>query len=328
MSQKANPTSIGLFFVMGLVLSVVALVIFSSRGLFHPQQKDILYFNASLKGLNPGAPVKFRGVTIGSVVEILIRHNQASNDFAMPVVIAIDKKLAQSKSDELLQIGVRSGLDQLVHQGLRGRLDAESLVTGVLYVGLDIVPDAPAPVYHQITPEFHEIPTSPSNIQELLANLAHFDIRGISDKLNGLLTRLDTSLSQLNFAEINSGVINLVSSANRLVTTPDLTNSLTSLRHTLEQAGALLRRIDSRVDPLADSVTNTLFDAQKTLADLRAGIRNVSNLLGPNSAIPSDLKQALEELSNVCRTVADLAEFLERNPNALLTGKKPPKEKP
>jgi paraquat-inducible protein B len=328
MSQKANPTSIGLFFVIGLALSVVALVIFSSRGLFHPQQKDILYFNASLKGLNPGAPVKFRGVTIGSVVEILIRHNQASNDFAMPVVIAIDKKLAQSKSDELLQIGVRSGLDQLIHQGLRGRLDAESLVTGVLYVGLDIVPNAPAPVYHQITPEYHEIPTAPADIQELLANLAHFDIRGISDKLNGLLTRLDTSLSQLNFAEINSGVTNLLSSANRLVRTPDLTNSITSLRHTLEQAGALLRRIDGRVDPLADSVTNTLFDAQKTLADLRVGIRNVSNLLGPNSTIPSDLKQALEELSNVCRAVADLAEFLHRNPNALLTGKKPPKDKP
>ena len=51
--------------------------------------------------------------------------------------------------------------------------------------------------------------------------------------------------------------------------------------------------------------------------------RNVSDLLGPDSAIPPDLKQTLEELSNVCRAVADLAEFLQRNPNALLTGKRP-----
>src|SRR5258706_4541780 len=154
MSQKANPTSIGLFFLLGLALGIAALVAFSSRSLFHPQQKAILYFNASLKGLNPGAPVKFRGVTIGSVIDILIRHNQASNDFSMPVVIAIDKKMAQTKSDEQLSIGNQKNLDELIDQNLRGRLDSESLVTGVLYIGLDIVPHAPPPVFHQLRHEY------------------------------------------------------------------------------------------------------------------------------------------------------------------------------
>src|SRR5215510_13835534 len=139
MSKKANPTTIGLFFTFGLVLGVVGLVIFSSRSLFHPQQKEILYFDASLKGLEPGAPVKFRGVTIGSVTEVLIRHNQSSNDFSMPVVITLDKKLAQAKADELLEIGNQARLEHLIQRGLRGRLDAESLVTGVLYIALDIV---------------------------------------------------------------------------------------------------------------------------------------------------------------------------------------------
>src|SRR5437667_11485309 len=116
MSKKANPASIGVFLVAGLALGVAGLLIFSSQNLFHPQQKDILYFNASLKGLNPGAPVKFRGVTIGSVVEILIRHNQASTDFSMPVIISLDKKVAQSKSDEMLEIGSQAKLDQLISQ--------------------------------------------------------------------------------------------------------------------------------------------------------------------------------------------------------------------
>jgi paraquat-inducible protein B len=328
MSKKGNPTSIGLFFAVGLVLGVAALLIFSSRSLFHPQQKSILYFNASLKGLNPGAPVKFRGVTVGSVVEILIRHNQSTNNFAMPVVIAIDKKLIQSKSDEQLEIGSPAKLEQLVHNGLRGRLDAESLVTGVLYVALDIVANAPPPVFHQLTAEYHEIPTVPTDIQELLANLAHFDARGISEKLNSLLARLDTSLSQLNITEINAGVTNLLRSANQLVTTPDLTNSISALRQTLDQAGTLLKRIDGRVDPLADSLTNTLSDAQKTLAAFRVGVRNVSDLLGPDSAMRPDLIQALEELGHAGSAVADLAEFLKSNPNALLTGRKRPKEQP
>src|ERR1700751_1518365 len=123
MSKKANPTTIGLFLICGLALGVAGLVIFSSRSLFHPHFKGILYFNTSLKGLNPGAPVKFRGVTVGSVVEILIRRNQASNDFSMPVVIAVDKKLAQTKSDELLRFGDQSDVDRLIAEGFRGRLE-------------------------------------------------------------------------------------------------------------------------------------------------------------------------------------------------------------
>ena len=328
MSKKANPTAIGLFLVIGLALGVAGLLVFSSRSLFHPQHKDILYFNASLKGLNPGAPVKFRGVTIGSVVEILIHHNQASNDFAMPVVIAIDKNLAQSKSDALLEIGSQSKLNQLIGQGLRARLDAESLLTGVLYVGLDIVPNAPPPVFHQLTPEYHEIPTMPTDVQQLLANLARLDLRAISEKLDGLLTRLDSSLSQLNLAQINAGVTNLLGTANHLLASPDLTNSLTALRQTVDQAGRLLKRIDGLVDPLANSITNTLSDAQTTLAELRIGVRGVSDLLGPDSALRPDLIQALEELRRAGNAVADLAEFLERNPNALLTGKKRPKGQP
>jgi len=326
MSRKANPTSIALFLIFGLSLAITGVVVFSSRSLFHPHQKEILYFDASLKGLNAGAPVKFRGVTIGSVVEVMIRHNQSSNDFSMPVLVSLDKKLAQSKSDELLQIGDKTRLDHLIRQGFRARLDAESLVTGVLYVGLDIVPNAPPPRLHQLTPQYQEIPTLPSDIQQLLANLAQVDIRGLSEKLNTLLARLDSSLGQLNFTEINAGVTNLLRSANQVLTTPDLTNSFASLNRALTQAEVLLKRVDGRVDPLADSATNTLFEAQKTLVDLRVAVRNVADLLSPDSPVPPDLAQVLEEFSRAGRAIADLASFLERDPNAVLVGKRIPKD--
>jgi hypothetical protein len=117
MSKKANPTLIGLFFVVGFALTITGLLLFSSRSLFHPQVTFILYFEDSLKGLEPGAPVKFRGVTIGSVVEVLIRHNQPSNDHSMPVIIAIDKEMAQSKSDEELQFD-KNPLESTRHSGL------------------------------------------------------------------------------------------------------------------------------------------------------------------------------------------------------------------
>ena len=310
MSKKANPTSIGLFFIIGLALGLGGLVVFSTRGLFHPVQKDIVYFDASLKGLSPGAPVKYRGVTIGSVEEILIRHNQASNDFSMPVIIAIDKELAQSKSDQQLRIGSQDNLNELINQGFRARLDSESLVTGVLYVGLELIPDAPPPTFHQLKAEYHEIPSVPSQAQYLLANLAKFDAKNLSENLNELLVRLNTSLGELNIVGMNAGV----------------TNSLASLRQTLDEAGLLLKRVDSRVDPVADSITNTLDSAQKTLVSLQVGIGNVSDLAGPDSALRPELIQTLEQLDNASRAVADLAEFLKRNPNALLTGTRQQKQ--
>src|SRR6476646_478354 len=98
--KKANPTTLGLFVVLSVMLAVVAVFLFSSRTAFHPMVKFILYFEGSLKGLNPGAPVKFRGVNVGKVEQVLIRHNQASNDFAMPVIISIDKTVIQAKSDQ------------------------------------------------------------------------------------------------------------------------------------------------------------------------------------------------------------------------------------
>ena len=326
MSKKANPTSIGLFLILGVAIGLAGALIFSSRRLFHPQQKLILYFDASLKGLNPGAPVKFRGVTVGSVVEVLIRHNQASNDFSMPVIIAVDKKMAQAKSDVLLQIGNQAHLDDYIRRGFRARLDAESLVTGVLYVEMAIIPDAPPPVFHQLTPEYQEVPTVPTEVQQLLSNLAHLDVARLSENLNRVLTRLDSRLAELDVAEINAGITNLLNSANRLVASPDLTGSLALLRQTLDHTDRLVKRIDNCVDPVAGGVTNTLSDARKTLADLRVGIRNVSDLVGPDSAVRPDLAQALEDLSSACRNLADLAQFIKRNPNALLTGIKHPKE--
>ncbi len=326
--KKFNPTILGLFVVLGLALGVAGVVIFSSGTLFHPQQKAILYFDGSLKGLNAGAPVKFRGVTIGKVDQILIHHNQGREDFSMPVIVTIDKKLAQSKSDQELQVGSQTNLNLLINQGFRGRLDAESIVTGVLYVSLDMYPGVPPPVYHQLKPDYSEIPTIPSQVQKLLANLEHFDLPGISEKLTTLLAHLDTSLSQLNIPQLQSGVTNLLGTANKVLATPDLTNSIVALRRTLDRADRLLARIDGHVDPLADNLTNTLAEARKTLVELRRGIQNVSGLLGPDAALPSELTQALEQLSNASRAVADLAEFLQRNPDALIVGRKRPKGQP
>jgi len=324
--KTANATALGLFLVIGLAFVVGGVVLFSSGRLFHSEFKFILYFDGSLDGLNPGAPVTFRGVTVGRVKQILIHHNQAPNDFAMPVIIVIDENLAQSKSDIGLQIPSQARMSELVSRGLRGRLDSDSLVTGSLHVGLDFVSGPPPPVYHQLTPQYDEIPTVPSPFQQLWANLQQLDLPGLSTKLNTLLARLDTKVKELDMTDINSGLTNVLGSANQFIAGPDLTNAVREARLALDQAQSLLQRLNGRVDPLVDNVNVTLADAQKTLADLRSAFQKLSGMLGSDSAFRADLAQALEQLSNASRAVADLAEFLERNPDSLLMGRKQPKQ--
>lgn len=328
MTKKTNPTLIGLFIVSGLILGVIGLMVFSSGKLFGQKERMILYFDSSMKGLNEGAPVKWRGVTVGSVAEVLLRHNQASNDFTNPVIIQIDMDTLTKKSDDQIDLDNPAFLKRRIDQGLRGKLDAESLVTGVLYVELNIVPYAPPPVYHQIRAEYPEIPTVPTGIQELLANLGRVDFRGISDKLNSLLTRLDSSLAALDLKKINEGVTTLLASANGVLASPDLTNSLAELRLTLADARGLVRDTDGHLAVLSGSATNTLAEADRTLQRMRHGLEALTSMIEPEAPFRTDATMALDQMANAARALADLAEFLQRNPNALLTGRKAPSDKP
>lgn len=328
MSQKANPTLIGIFIVSGLTLGIIGLVVFGSGNLFSQKERMILFFDSSMKGLNPGAPVKWRGVTIGSVYEVLIRHNQASNDFSNPVIIEVDLETVKKKSDDPMNLDDPAFLKNRIQKGLRGRLDAESLVTGVLYVELAILSDSPPPVFHQLRAEYPEIPTVPTGIQELLANLGRVDFRGISEKLNSLLTRLEESLAALDLKKINTGVTTLLASANSVLASPDLTNSLSELRLTLSEARDLVRDTDGHLTALSGSATNTLAEADHTLRELRHSLEALSSLIEPDAPFRTDATTALDQVANAARALADLADFLQRNPNALLTGRKPPSDKP
>lgn len=323
--KKANPTALGLFIVIGVALAVGGVLLFSSGRFLRHEVREIAYFDGSIDGLNVGAPVKYRGVPIGRVERILIRHNQSEEDFSMPVVLAINVKAAQSKSDEHLQIGNPAQLARRIKVGMRARLESESLLTGVLYINFEVFSNAPPPAFHQLKPEYQEIPTIPSQSQKLWAELSQIDLSGLVSRANALLTRADKSLAQINFPQVNEGLTNLLGSANGILAKPDLTNAIVAARRALDDAQKLLNHVDNRVDPLANSLTNTLAEAQKALKDVRGAVQHLSDIIGPDSSMKSDLTEALQQLGNASRAVADLADFLQRNPDALLRGRKQPK---
>jgi paraquat-inducible protein B len=320
-SKKINPTSIGLFIVTGVALGVAALLLFGSSKWFTHAREFIVYFDDSVNGLNEGAPVKFRGVTVGSVKRVMVRYNQATNDNAMPVILEIQDALIRERLEEADTVFSEGSLMARIKAGLRASLQTESLVTGVLYVDIRPNPKAPPAVFHQLEKRLPEIPTEPTDIQRLFDNLASLDVKSIETNLNSLLVRLDSTVGSLRMAEISHEITNLLASVNRLVTDPDLTNGLAGIRPTLDQYRELGVRLTDQVDPLADRLTNSLAGADRAVAQFRGAAENLRTLLAPESALRAGLDQTLTDLGAAAQSINALVDFLKRNPNAIIVGR-------
>ena len=163
MSRRANPMWVGAFVLGAAALAVAAIAVFGSGRLFRETHAFVLYFQGSVNGLNIGAPVKFKGVEVGSVKRIMVRFEQTAGEVSIPVFIELD-------AEKLARAGVHvefspDAIHTAVDQGLRGRLEAQSLVTGLLFVNLDYFPETPAR-FVGVSGGLPEIPTLPTTIEE------------------------------------------------------------------------------------------------------------------------------------------------------------------
>lgn len=321
MSKKANPTAIGMFLVLGLAMALGGVLLFGASKWFTHTEPYIIYFDGSVKGLNVGAPVKFSGVTVGSVREVLIRFNQKPNDQALPVIIELDEGLLNKKSDRTIQLKSDETLEAVILAGMRASLQAQSFVTGLLYVELEMMPGQPAPVFHQVKRTYKEIPSAPTKISQLLDSLAEVDVNGMASKFGSILDKMDSSLNSLHLEEISAGLTNVLNSLNTLVNTPQLTNSLVAVKLTLDEYRLLSETLRAKVDPLSKRADTTLEEAGKTLAQLQDAIQDLRGMLAPRGPLQTEVLNTLEELSQAAAAVGNLAEFLQRNPNALISGR-------
>jgi paraquat-inducible protein B len=335
MSKKANPATIGVFICVAIALGIGAILLFSSARWFTKTQKVILFFDGSVLGLNPGAPVKFRGVTVGSVREILIRHNQHERDRAIPVIIELDQSVLNQKSDNIIKISDKEFVRTMIDRGLRATIEAQSLVTGLLYVELDFRSNPAPPQFHQVVEEFMEIPTQQTKIQLLIENIADIDFKQLMNQMSALAGNLQTNLGALNMKDVNDGLTNLLVKLNQLVSSDDLTNAVKALHTTLD-------KLSSRIDPLADQAEGMLVEARKTIGDARDAIgdakkslahfddtlRSAQDLVAPQASLRRDLTATMRDISEAARSITTLADFLNRNPNALISGRKSSEPKP
>jgi paraquat-inducible protein B len=263
----------------------------------------MLVFDGSVRGLSPGAPLDFRGVTVGEVVKIGVSVDPTTLKFTMPVLVKLfperlasmqftGKKITVSESPAVRL----SRTKLLIDKGLRAQLRSGNLLTGQLYIALDFFPDAPKVKGDLTAKKPPEIPTIPGTFEELQNNLAN------------VVKKLD----KLQIDEIGADTRKLIAS---------LDETLKSVDTLLQGADTLVKRVDSDLMP---DLRRALDTAGRALDTAGATLNSANAVLASESPLQSDLRQTLMEVNRTLAAIRALADSLERHPESLIRGKQAP----
>jgi paraquat-inducible protein B len=314
MSRKANPTLIGAFVVGAVVLTVLALIALGAGRYFHKTYEFVLYFSGSVNGLRVGAPVKFRGVEIGSVKDIRLQLDSSLDVDRIPVIVEIDPAKITSRGVTSAILSDPQVFRNAIERGMRGQLQLESFVTGVLFVALDIFPDTPANLVQQPGSgryRYWEIPTEPTSME----------------RARGAVSRILAKLAETDFEALVDSATRAVAGINQLVSSGELKAAIRSSAQVARQLGDAATGISKLATKLDGQVDSLGADVHLTATEARAAINRIDEVISRTGATINDsptlyqLDRTLQEVSAAARSLRLLTGYLERNPRALLTGK-------
>jgi paraquat-inducible protein B len=312
-SERANPTLIGAFLLGAIALVVTGLMVFGGGRFFTETVTYVAYFPETVSGLNDGAPVNFRGVKVGAVRRIEVQLDAQDLSVKIPVYLQLERRRIREIGGTIPEVDF---IPELIERGLRAQLQLQSIVTGQLSVQLDILPDRPARYVGPVG-EFPEMPTIPSSMQEFTETLESLSIQDLVNDARQVLAGLRVLVNSPELAELLTGV-------NEFVNSGELLGVIAHTNEAIDDVQALVSNIDGRVGNLSTSaeltfteVNETLGGVQKTLVAARQSL----SIAAEGSPMRYEFEKMLGELTAAARSIRLLAEYLERNPDALVRGK-------
>ena len=350
MSKQANKTAIGVFVVGAVVLAVAVIIVFGSGKFFTKSEFWVAYFPGSVKGLRVGAPVMFRGVKIGEVTQIRIYSVREDMSIEIPVIFKTDMENfhyigPQVETDE-------EYMNELVKMGLRARLELQSFVTGQQMINIDFYPNTPVRLMGEdgidLGKDIREVPTITTLQQEIGKTLEEVPIGDLAESLKNSLKGIEGFVTSDEFSKSLHYFKQVLRDARNLVRHVDqkVDPLFADVEQTLKDAQAVLRNVDSQIDPLAGSIKQTSDDARKlvnnvnrrirpiqadlakTTKSLRAAlqtaqdtIEEVDQMVADDSELRYQIDIFLREMALMGRSLRSFADYLERNPDALIRGK-------
>ncbi|CAJ0810168.1 MAG: intermembrane transport protein PqiB [Ralstonia sp.] len=254
----------------------------------HLSQTVVMYFHRSLRGLNVGAPVEFKGINVGEIKSIGIHYSKKRHEFVLPVTATLyPTRFGMDIRDDNPQHAaedVRTQFDVLVKNGMRAQLKSASLLTGQQFVNLDFIDSADR---DKTPPRFgmrerdgaYVFPTADNPTDDIEEQIA-----GIAKKLN-----------KVPFEQIGQ----------------DVHRTLTTLDATLKQTEQLAKTVNS---DLAPQMKETLAEARRTLDSAR-------QVFSDDAPLQRNARDTLEQVAKAAASVRVLTDYLDRHPEALIRGK-------
>jgi phospholipid/cholesterol/gamma-HCH transport system substrate-binding protein len=318
MNKRVSPAVIGAFVVASFAILVVALIVVGSGKMFTRPVRFICMFQGNLNGLKVGAPVKVRGVQIGTVAAIELRLLPSQGQIRpgirglrLPVIIDVDRSqvLARGASGEALET---SGFDEWIKRGMRAQLATESLLTGLLYIDLDLHPNTPIKFVLESEGPYREIPTVQTDLAQL------------QERLTQVLEKFD----KIDFQALVVSITDAANSIKTLTGSPELKATLESLKGTVANlnqavisARTLLNNANAKVGPLIADIRESSDEANKTMKETRAALVSLQQTLDPDAPLAVHLNRTLDSLDETSQSLGEFTDYLQRNPSVLIRGR-------
>lgn len=331
MSKKSNPTLIGAFVVGAVALLAIGVSLFGGAELFAKRSAYIAYFPGPARGLREGSNVTMNGVNIGYVSDLVLHVNLDNFENLTAVTLELlPESILFTKGGEVIGTGLVNptpSTELITAGGLRAQLKTESLVTGQLRVELAFMPDTPIVMRGGPNPPIREIPTVPSEIERILVNIEKWiteltkdvDAEELSLRVQRILNGLDELANSRELRDSLVGASSIINSDGMQQLGASLEAALGDFRGVLADASALLTNADAKLDtdmkPLIEKISATLNDAQGALAAARLQLRG-------DTTQGYELSGALREVEAAARALREFLDYLDRNPEAILRGKK------
>ena len=353
MAMRGAAWRVGLLTLVGLGLLALAVVLAGGH-YFVARERALMRFQTSVYGLQVGAPVVFRGVRVGQVSAIGLAPAGPGGVVAVPVTAEFERAMLRHL------LGADAGaadavIPALVARGLVARLATQSLLTGQLYVDLDLEASRAAKTVVSGTSvpaagadTLPAVPTAPTQLQSLQAQLEGLDLAQVGRDLGALTASMRQLLAGPEPARLVTRAADAAQALERLALRIErevapLSRSARSAfgegqraasqvgqgvqmlgqsaAQLAQQVGAAASQAQASVGVLSGAGAATLAQVQRSAEAVQQAAEGLRGLATDDSGLRLQGERALQDVSKAARALRDLAELLEQHPEALLRGR-------
>jgi ABC-type transporter Mla subunit MlaD len=327
MEDSKRHTRLGLFIILSVGVLGAAVFVLGARDWWQPSFTFETYFDSSVAGLDLGAPVKFRGVPLGQVTQILTSGATYERDVPPNrrreyIVVRVKVNLS---AREVAQM--REDATALTRRGLRAQTQLAG-ITGQQYLALDFMdPRKYPPLQFEWAPKYTYLPAAPNSVgdivtkaQTFLASLNEADIKQLGQNLNRLVSDVDEKLGELPVSELSGSAQKLLANANSTLQRVDSVaarlDSLVgdpALRETLQNVSVL----SGRLRRISDDG-----DLDRLVKEIDEATGRLDGVLGDNQY---DVRVIVQDLRATAENLRAMSETIKRDPAGVLLSGPPQK---